>query len=331
MPISSPQNAGIFSIFTKDFFWSYTDEPHASRRKEILSKYPQMKNLYGYDFRTKYIVVLWVFLQLSLAFAFRKSSWITIVFASYTLGAFPTHALFLAMHEIAHNLAFSKPVYNRLLGCFSNLATVFPHFSMFQRYHMEHHQYQGVDGIDSDIPSPLETALFTNIVMKVLWVFLQPLFYVIRPLFLKPKCPLMWDLINWGFCFAFDFLIVQYFGVKAISYLLLSALLSSGLHPTGGHFISEHYVFVKNQETYSYYGPLNILFFNVGYHNEHHDFPRIPGSRLPQLRAIAPEYYEQLPCYFSWTKVIGDFISIAHIGPFSLMKRRKAKSSTEEM
>jgi len=63
--------------------------------------------------------------------------------------------------------------------------------------------------------------------------------------------------------------------------------------------------------------------FNVGYHNEHHDFPRIPGSRLPQLRAIAPEFYDTLPCHSSWLKVIYDFIVDGSVGPFSRVVRQK--------
>ena len=102
------------------------------------------------------------------------------------------------------------------------------------------------------------------------------------------------------------------------------AFLAGGLHPCAGHFLSEHYVFPHRgpvQETYSYYGPLNRLTWNVGYHNEHHDFCNIPWSRLPALKAMAPEFYDSLvPCE-SWIGVICDYIVRGEIGPCSRVKR----------
>ena len=55
----------------------------------------------------------------------------------------------------------------------------------------------------------------------------------------------------------------------------------------------------------------------MGYHIEHHDFPNIPWYKLPQVRVIAPEFYENLPQMDSYFKVIYEYIFDGSIGPWS--------------
>jgi len=315
-----------------DFYWSYSDEPHASRRREILKKYPQIKDFYGHDSNTKYIVVAWASAQLLLAYllsaACFNASWGVITVIAYLFGGFAAQALYLAMHEISHNLAFQKPLYNKLFGIFiANPATVAPHFCMFQKYHMEHHQYQGIEGIDTDVPTKFECWMFQNPLTKTIWLFFQLAAYGLRPLYVRPKPVGSWELLNLAWCVVVSGALVYFLGPKSIGYLLLSGFLGSGIHPVAGHFIAEHYVFAKGIETYSYYGPLNVVCFNVGYHNEHHDFPRIPGSRLPLVRKIAAEYYQDLPCYNSWVKVLWDYVWDPSIGPQSRVKRKDMRGN----
>merc|ERR1711871_37873 len=157
--------------------------------------------------------------------------------------------------------------------------------------------------------------------MKMLWAFLQPAFYAFRPSLNTPKPYGTAELLNLSTVLLSDFLVYHFWGPKALFYLVAGTLLGMGLHPVAGHFIAEHYVFIPGWETYSYYGPLNFITFNVGYHNEHHDFPYIAGSRLPEVRRIAPEFYDKLPHHASWTSVIYNYIVDPSMGPYARVKR----------
>ena len=263
-----------------------------------------------------------VSLQIWTAFCLKEASWTKILIVSYFFGAFLNHNLFLAIHELSHNLAFSTPVFNRWLGIFANLPIGVPMSITFQKYHLEHHRYQGVEGVDMDIPSYMEGKLVKSKLTKTMWVLFQLFFYALRPLFLNPKNPGVWEATNAICQVAFDLVLIYNLGWKSFIYLILSTFVGGGLHPIAGHFISEHYVFNKGQETYSYYGPLNILSWSVGYHNEHHDFPRIPGSKLWKVKKIAPEYYEGLSSYKSWTQVVFMYVMDCTVGPFSRVMRK---------
>ncbi|PIA45564.1 hypothetical protein AQUCO_01600042v1 [Aquilegia coerulea] len=228
-------------------------------------------------------ISLVVSLQIWTATYLYNSSWLKILAVAYFFGSFLNHNLFLAIHELSHNLAFSTPVYNRWLGIFANLPIGVPMSVTFQKYHLEHHRYQGVDGIDVDIPSHTEAHLLTNAIAKSIWVIFQLFFYAFRPLFVNPKPPGLWEVTNLAIQVVLDATMVYFWGWKSLAYLILSTFVGGGMHPMAGHFISEHYIFNPDQETYSYYGPLNLVTWHVGYHNEHHDFPRIPGNKLHKV------------------------------------------------
>lgn len=118
-----------------------------------------------------------------------------------------------------------------------------------------------------------------------------------------------WTLINGVCVFLYDLAIFLCFGPNALLYLFASFWFSvGGLHPLAARWIQEHFTQDPAQETFDYYGPLNLIALNIGYHNEHHDFPDVPWSRLPQLKQMAPEFYAGLKTHKSWGGLLLKFI-----------------------
>ena len=276
------------------------------------------------DTRFKYEVIALVFVQLFFIYAVQDLPWKIVILASCTLCGLLNHWLLLGIHEISHNMAFGhiKPTHNRLFGIFANIPIGVPCSIAFKKYHLDHHKYQGNEEIDLDLPTELEARLFNNTPTKFIWVVFQGFFYSFRPLIVRPKPMSSLEVLNFVVQILFDVLVYIYLGPKSLAYMILGSFFGMGIHPVAGHFISEHYMFKKGFETYSYYGPLNYVTFHVGYHNEHHDFPNVPGRYLSKVKEIAPEYYDNLPHHNSWIKVLYDFITDPAIGPYARVKRK---------
>lgn len=309
-----------------DFHRSYEQEPHRARTKQIIAQHPEVRNLIGRNPLTIFPLLGMVAALVGVAYLVKDSSWWVVLLVAYFVGAFINHSLFVMIHECCHNLLFKKKWMNTVAGIIANLPHVLPSSVMFSRYHIKHHSFQGVHELDGDIPDFWEARLVKNSFWgKAFWLLMYPIFQTIRTFRLKEIKPIdKWVILNWTAQIVFDVLIVYFFGWGAFIFLLLSFFFSVGLHPLGARWVQEHYLTLdENQETYSYYGPLNVLAFNVGYHNEHHDFPSIPWNKLPLLKKTASSYYDSLHSHSSWTKLFFRFLFDKNISLFARTTRQE--------
>ena len=307
----------------KDFIHATYSEPHRVRTKEILKEFPDMRKLIGKNPRTIFAIIGLVGFQLVLCWLLADQSWWLVVGAAYILGAFADHALFVMIHECAHRLIFKSPTANRLSGMLANIPLIFPSSASFEKYHIKHHSFQGIHELDGDLPNYWEAKLINNFFIgKVIWLLFYPFFQLFRFSRLQEIKPFnKWVALNWLVQIVVIVVISLLFGTKAIMFLILSFFFSVGLHPLGARWIQEHYLTNGEQETYSYYGVLNKVAFNVGYHNEHHDFPSVPWNKLPQIRKDAPAFYNSLSYHTSWTRLFFRFLFDKEISLYSRIVR----------
>jgi sphingolipid delta-4 desaturase len=94
----------------------------------------QVTKLMGHEPLTKYVVLAVVALQLGLAIYLRHTPPLSplFIFLAYTIGGTANHNLFLAIHEITHNLAFRGVNANKALAVFANLPIGIPYSAAFK-------------------------------------------------------------------------------------------------------------------------------------------------------------------------------------------------------
>lgn len=283
---------------------------HIERRRKILDAHPEVRKLEGNSAQTCMPIMIICAVHMMLAFELsRQPLWILLI-AAYTVGAVLALGLWTLLHECTHDLVFRKPRSNKWLGIVVGLPLIIPAASTFRKCHLLHHKYPGNVVLDGDIPSEWEVRLVGNsTVRKTFWLFCVPLLQSLRPIRMNGVAVVdRWSLINLAVQIGFNLLVFSLVGIKGVCFLLLSNIFALGLNPLGARWIQEHFRLVPNQETYSYYGWVNKLVFNAGYHVEHHDMMRIPWMRLPEIREVAPEFYGQLHSYRSWTRLLFRFL-----------------------
>lgn len=309
-----------------DFIHSEASEPHRIRTKQILKEFPGMRKLIGKNPNTIFAIIGLVAIQVVAAWFLRDQNWWWIFGTAYVLGAFVDHSLFVMIHECAHSLIFKSRNANRWAGMVANMPQIFPSSISFERYHIKHHSFQGVHELDADLPNKWEAKLINNSFLgKAMWLLFYPLFQVFRLSRLREIQPVdIWAITNILVQVVFTTAIVYFMGWHAVAYLFISFMFSVGLHPLGARWIQEHYLtHSEEQETYSYYGVFNTVAFNVGFHNEHHDFPSIPWNKLPEIKKTAPAYYDTLHYHTSWTKLFFRFLFDKEISLFHRVIRKQ--------
>ncbi|MFM7356998.1 MAG: fatty acid desaturase [Sediminibacterium sp.] len=307
-----------------DFVHVVTPEPHRGRTREMLKQHPELRELIGKNPYSFIAIIGIVSLQIVLAYFLSGQSWWWVFGIAYLVGAFADHALFVLIHECAHKLIFKNRAANKIAGMIANIPLIFPSSVSFETYHLKHHSFQGVHELDGDLPNYWEAKLINHyFIGKIIWLLFYPIFQVFRLSRLREIAPFdNWVALNWLIQIVSMTAIAWFLGPQSFVYLVASFFFSVGLHPLGARWIQEHYLTHGEQETYSYYGVLNQVAFNVGFHNEHHDFPSVPWNRLPDIKKTAPGFYSQLSSHTSWTKLFFRFLFDQEISLFSRVVRK---------
>jgi sphingolipid 4-desaturase/C4-monooxygenase len=267
---------------------------HRERRAAIVRDIPAVKLLFGKNQSTAWFAGAAVVLQFSVAALIADQRWWVAFIAAYGIGAFIAHYLNVVIHECSHNLVFRDSALNKAFGIFANLPALAPSAIAFRHYHLLHHKFLGRPRLDADVPLPWEARLIGRSRLgKLIWLLIQPFTYsVLHPMQVRRTIAVdRWLIANVIVILGVAAFVAWHLGAMSVLYLALSTYFAVGPHPTGAHILQEHFIFQGSNETTSYYGPMNLISINHGLHVEHHDFPNVPGSRLGDLRRIAPQYY----------------------------------------
>jgi sphingolipid 4-desaturase/C4-monooxygenase len=300
-------------------------EPHRGRARALAARNPSVRNLLGPNPWTGLLAFVLAIAHTGAAAIAGHAPWWAAIAGAWIGGAFFAQALYAIEHECAHDLAARGRTANRVVALIANLPLVVPIAIAYGHYHRMHHRHQGDPRRDPDLPGPAETALArAGVLGKLAWHVTFPIWQTLRTMRMRSPSERGWLAANIAAQVLFGSALWLAFGPVSLLYLGASLYFTTALHPISARLFQEHHVVREGQETYSYYGPLNSVALNIGYHNEHHDFPGIAWHRLPALRKLAPEIYDrELTSHRSWTALFVRFFVDDRLGPLARIVRER--------
>jgi sphingolipid delta-4 desaturase len=301
------------------------DEPHYTRRKMILDKHPEIKKLMVLEPSTFWITIVLVALQVFICNAVKDLSFWYLFLFTYAFGGFISNTFFILIHDLTHFTVFKSKKANQLTAILANLGNGIPSAMAFGKFHADHHNYLGRPNMDPDMPCEIEIKFFNTTLRKIVHVVFLLTWYIVRPYTQGNKKPTNMELLNIAAIIAWDSFIFVMFGWKSVFYLVVGSVAALGPNPVGFRYFAEHFEFSSGQDTYSYYGPANLIMLNIGYHVEHHDFPNIPWRKLPQVKAMAPEFYDTIPAHTSYFRTLWQYVVDPNFGPWCRIGRSQGE------
>jgi len=318
---------------------------HRERAKAMVKAHPEIKTLFGNDPTTAFWCLAAAGMQLAIAVAVGFAPWWVMLLAAYVVGSSINIMLFQLGHECVHGLVFKSKRLNRLWFTFTTLPMFLSAHHTWWEEHLVHHNDMGAKKdfitrrrsyfLRTRLTSPLIVPYsLIMLVMQVVRSVIGLVMYLGGLLLghFKPsprtlavladehlvsgyvkdgaeRWAVWYPLVNLATCTAL-FLIG---GWQSVVYLLASQAFFTGfLHPYALGWvlgISHFHGARRYQPTASHYGWLvNLLSFNAGYHVEHHDLMTIPWRRMPALRRMAPEFYDDLEKIPSYTWLALQFV-----------------------
>jgi sphingolipid delta-4 desaturase len=318
---SDTYDAPNFERNLNDFHFMDHDEPHYTRRRMILEKHPEIKQLMKPDLTSFWITLVLIGVQVYICYLIQELPFWPLLLITYAFGGVISNAFFVLIHDFTHFTSFRSSKVNNLIAIMANLGNGIPTAMAFAKFHADHHNFLGRPDMDPDLACRFEISYYRTAFRKVLHVAFMLIWYIIRPYCQGNKAPSFMEIINILTIIVWDAFIFHIFGWRAVFYLVIGTLCALGPNPVGFRHFAEHFEFVKGQDTYSYYGPLNYITMNIGYHIEHHDFPNIPWRNLPKIKEIAPEFYKTLPSHSSYFLIVWKYIRDPNFGPWCRIGR----------